>query len=128
MNLRDVFGLTGSLLLLVGIFMPMVRVPVLGHMSYFRIAPEAGTVLAVLVVISLLLVNTRRYRYLWLTGAASLGVTAFGLLQKGSEPQGGAMRHLSNLASQSVELEWGLGAMIIGALLIAAAGIIRLRR
>lgn len=123
MNGRDALGAAGSLLLVVGIFMPMVRMPVMGEMSYFEIAPEAGTVLIVLAAISLVLVNLRRYRFLWLTGVASLAVTAFSLLRSSAGSKGGLAQSLTDMASRSARLEWGLAVMAIGALLMLAAAV-----
>lgn len=122
MNARDALGIAGSLLLLVGVFMPMVRVPVMGRLSYFEIAPEAGTVLALLAGLGMLLVNARQYRYLWIVGAASLGVAAFGLLRSGGGNRSGLVQSLTDMASRSAKLEWGLAVIAVAVVLLIVAG------
>ena len=120
MNLRDALGLCGCVALLAGLFMPAVRVPLAGRMSYLDIAGDAGTILLVLVALAFALLLARRYRLLGMTGLASLAVMLLGLLWPGAD-DGGAARGLSRLLARAAEPQWGLAAMLAGALLLVVA-------
>jgi hypothetical protein len=133
MNNRQLFGILGSALLFIGVFMPIVKVPVIGDMNYFANGKGDGVLILALAVISLVLVLLRFYRELWITAlgsAAVLAFTFFNLQSRMSEMSAkmetdlkdNPFRGLAELAMQSVQLQWGWAVLVIGiALLIAAA-------
>jgi len=55
MDKRQVFGLIGSILLFIGVFTPIISIPIVGNMDYFQNGKGDGTIVLVLAVISLLL-------------------------------------------------------------------------
>ena len=76
MESRQVVGLTGALALFIGVFAPIVSVPTVGYINYFQNEKGDGVVILGLAVISFVLLLAKRYRGLWFTGLASLGVLA----------------------------------------------------
>ena len=92
-----------------------------------------GTIVLVLAVISLVLVLAKKYKGLWFTGVGNLGVMLFTFINfqsKMSEAKahmevqlaGNPFRGLTDMAMQSVQLQWGWALLIVGvALLMASA-------
>ena len=77
MESRQVVGLTGALVLFIGVFTPIVSVPTVGYINYIENEKIDGVVILGLAIISFLLLFARKYRGLWFTGLASLGVLLF---------------------------------------------------
>jgi len=76
MESRQVVGLTGALVLFIGVFTPIVSVPTVGYINYIENEKIDGVVILGLAIISFLLLFARKYRGLWFTGLA-LGVLLF---------------------------------------------------
>ena len=49
-------GLIGSVVLFIGVFAPIVSVPIMGNINYFQNGQGDGMIILVLAVISLILV------------------------------------------------------------------------
>jgi len=77
MNTKQLLGLIGSIILFVGVFAPIVSVPIMGNMNYFQNGKGDGTIVLLLAVVSLVLVLAKKYKGLWITGLGSLAVMAF---------------------------------------------------
>jgi len=134
LGLRLGVGLTGSVLLFLGVFAPVVSLPIVGLQNYFQNGRGDGVIVAILALISIGAVLVRHYSALWLTGLASLGVLGFTFvnfqrrlseLQRGvsSELEDNPFRGLAEVALQSVQLQWGWAVLVVGAmLLLIAAG------
>jgi hypothetical protein len=61
MNTKQLLGLIGSIVLFIGVFTPIVSVPIMGNMNYFQNGKGDGTIVLVLAVISLILVLAKKY-------------------------------------------------------------------
>ena len=134
--MRQRLGLIGSIILFVGVFTPIVSVPIVGTLNYFRNGQGDGVIVLILAAISLVLVLTQRYRGLWITGAGSIAVCLFTLIEfqsrmsqiktdMESELAGNPFRGLADIAVQSVQLEWGWALLFGGAVLVIAAAAIK---
>ena len=111
-------GLVGSVLLIVGVFLPLVSAPSLGSINYFRNGSGDGVIVLGFGVISIVLAITGRYRGLWLPGLGSLLLliyTFYGFRKLIGETSKETMKLLSP------ELQWGWGVLLAGAALIMAA-------
>ena len=133
---KQLLGLIGSIVLFVGVFAPIVSVPVMGNMNYFQNGKGDGTIVLVLAVVSLVLVMAKKYRGLWFTGLSSLTVMAFSFInfqmkmseisaQMETELVGNPFRGLGDVAMQSVQLQWGWALLVVGAGLVIASAAIR---
>jgi hypothetical protein len=136
MRPRHLLGLTGSLVLALGVFMPILSVPIVGSVNYFRNGEGDGTLVLVLALVSLLL--TLRYRYEWLltTGLTSLAMLVFTFVNLRikisgmnadieSQLAGNPFRGLADIAIQSVQIQWGWIVLVIGSALLVAAASLR---
>jgi predicted nucleotidyltransferase len=113
MDRRQTIGLIGSVILFVGVFMPVLNVPIMGNLNYFQNGEGDGIIIILLAVISLVLTLSKNYQWLWLTGLGSFGVLAFTFInfqvrmselksQMNVELKGNPFRGLADMAMQSV--------------------------
>jgi len=136
MNTKQLLGLIGSVVLFIGVFAPIVSVPFMGNMNYFRNGKGDGTIVLILAVVSFVLVLARKYKGLWATGVGSLAVMAFTFInfqmttsdtkaQMEKELAGNPFRGLADMAMESVQLQWGWATLVVGAALIIASAAIK---
>lgn len=133
---RQLVGLAGAIVLFVGVFMPIISVPVAGSMNYFQNGKGDGTIIIGLAIASTILSLSRRYIGLWLTGAAALGLLAFSYLNlqahltgaqeaMGVELADNPFKGLGDIMLQSVQLQWGWALLVIGSLLLVGAAALK---
>ena len=144
---RQLVGMIGSIILIVGVFTPIFRVPIIpipipsiddmnyflmGNLNYIQYAESDGMIVLILAVISLILVLIKKYKGLWFTGLGSIGVLLFTFIDfqsrrsqvianPESELAGSPFRGLADIAIQFVELQWGWALLIGGAALVIAS-------
>ncbi len=135
MEMRQVIGLAGSLILFLGVFAPIVSLPIVGSMNYFQNGEGDGIILIAIAILSLGAVITKTYKGLWLTGLGALGLLAYTFIefrsrmsevesQMETQLAGNPFRGLADMAVQSVQLQWGWALLVVGAvLLLVAAGV-----
>jgi hypothetical protein len=132
---KQILGLAGSIVLFVGVFAPIVSLPIVGSMNYFQNGQGDGVIVLILAVLSLVLVLLKRYRWLWLTGLLSLGMLVYTfdnfrmkMAQMTADMEtkmaNNPFKGIASTAMQSVQIQWGWALLIVGAgLLIAAAAV-----
>ena len=136
MGRRQILGIVGSIVLFVGVFVPIVSLPIVGSMNYFQNGNSNGIILLGMAGVSLLATFGKVYRYLWFTGLCSLavmGFTFYNFLSRmaemeaslRSELEGNPFAGLGELALQSVQLQWGWAVLVVGAGVILAAAAIK---
>src|SRR5215510_2717681 len=132
MESRQLVGLTGALVLFIGVFTPILSVPTVGYINYFQNEKIDGVVILSLASISFLLLLTKQYRGLWFTGLVSLAVLLFTFINLqiriseikeslGVELAGSRSPGLADWAVRSVQIEWGWSLLTIGAAFIVWA-------
>lgn len=133
---KQSLGIIGSIILFVGVFTPIVSIPILGNMNYFQNGKGDGTVVLIFAGISLVLALAKKYKGLWFTGIGSLGIMLFTFInfqigmsqvknQMESELAGNPFRGLADIAMQTVQLQWGWAILVVGAGLIIAAAALK---
>ena len=126
---RQKLAISGSILLIVGVFLPILSVPIIGSIDYFKGGEGDGVIVLILGVISLVLSLTKKYKVLLVTSSLSLSVmlfTVLGLIFKLSEikseyakeMEGNPFAGLGQLAMETIRLEWGWFPLISGAVVI----------
>lgn len=136
MPIKQVIGLLGSILLILGAFSPIVKIPFVGQLNYINNGHGDGVIVLVLGIISILLVLFKKYNPLALTGIVSFGMisfTYFNIQNLLKESKSHLMRDLSGnpfkgLAEglmNSVQIEWGFAIVIIGAILVLITPMIK---
>ena len=132
MESKQLIGLIGSIVLFVGVFTPIVSVPIMGNFNYFQNGKGDGVYVLILAVISLILVLIKKYKGLWITGLGSFGIIAYTFIKlqiKLSEAKADihsefaekSSRNLANSLVQSVQLQGGWALLIVGVALVIAS-------
>lgn len=122
MDKRQVMGLVGSAALFVGVFAPLVNLPLLGSMNYLQYIEIGGIFLIILAITSLILTLRRDYGGLWITGLISLGMVALPFIDfqvRKSQPGSSAW------LLQFVQFTWGWALLLVGAILVIAAAAVK---
>jgi len=133
MESRQIIGLVGSAILFIGVFMPIVSIPITGSINYFQNGKGDGTIIIALAVISLVLVFGKKFKALAITGAGALGMLLYSFIifqrkiaitksEMEGELAGNPFMGLADAALESIQLQWGWALLVIGcALLIGSA-------
>jgi len=133
---KQLLGLIGSAVLFVGVFAPIVSIPIMGNMNYFQNGKGDGVIVLVLAVISLILVLLKKFKGLWFTGLGSIAIMTFTFInfqialantrtQMETELAGNPFRGIADMAMQSVQIQWGWALLIIGAVFLIASAAIK---
>ena len=131
--LKQSIGILGSVLLLVGVFLPFLRLPVIGLSNYFAFSRGDGIVLIVLAAVSLCFILSRIYTGTGYTGFFSAIIlilvfysykTRLAEMQKLVE-QYKALESMAETIFHPIQLEWGFAVMVIGAVLLLAVSAVR---
>jgi hypothetical protein len=116
MNNRQLLGIFGSATLFIGVFMPIVKLPLVGELNYLHNGRGDGVFILILAVVSLALVLLRWYRELWITSLASAAILAYTFFnlqskmgqietQMATDLKDNPFRELAGLAVKSIQLQ-----------------------
>ena len=134
-----VIALVGAGMLALGAFLPLVRVPKMGTISYMGNGSGDGIIILLLAAAAAGLALMGRTKHVIWPGLASLGLIAFTFFglqarlsearskireEAGDNPFGG----LAEAATNAIQLEFGWAVLVLGALGLIAAGILAWRR
>lgn len=129
-RVKQFLGVIGSAILIAGVFSPIIYIPAIGSVDYFRNGESDGAkIILALAVIGFVLALSKKYKGLWYVGSGSLivSVISFVFLQThmmeikqkmDAELAGNPFRGFADMAMQSVHFQWGWAVLIIGAVLI----------
>ena len=91
-----------------------------------------GRILLIIAIVSLVLTILGQYRYLLITGLASLGLIGYELYQFqtqiGMLKTGGSASAVAQTLAQSIQFSWAWVPLFLGALLILLSGALGYRR
>lgn len=133
MSKSQFLGLLGSLLLIGGVFAPVINYPVLGDLTFLKSGTRGGYALIAVGVVALILALIRQTRWLWLPGLAALAllVLRFFRMQSGMskalasiQAAGADSTRAGAVVSGSIHFQWGWIVLLLGSVLIIAAGAI----
>lgn len=130
----EIIGLVGAGLLFVGVFLPLISAPVVGPLNYFQNGTGDGVIVLLMAAITAYMCFMQKTRLLVWPGGISLAMLAFTFInfqvQLGSatdqmqrDLEGNPFQGLGELAMQSVQMQWGWPVLILGGILVFAAGI-----
>jgi len=131
---KRLLGLLGCGLLIIGVFLPIISMPIVGSFNYIHNGRGDGIIVLALAVISGLLILGELFRGLVVTGLLALAVMCFTLCQ--------FFAYLSNARAEmarsdnifkglgeamlaTVQIQWGWVPLVAGGFLVLAAGILR---
>jgi len=123
---RQIVGIVGAIVLFIGVFTPIVSMPIMGNMNYFQNGKGDGTIVMILAVLSLVAILIKKDAILFFTSIGCLGTLTFtfvnfklGMSRMLAEVSGSdnLFSGLAKLAAQSVQLQWGWAFLVVGACL-----------
>ncbi len=136
MTRNQFLALAGSLILIAGVFAPVVSVPIAGEKNYFETGRVDAFVLIALAILSFLLAMVRAYSWLWFSGLASLAVLIYTFAafeirvarmraDIEAELEGNPFKGLVDTALDAYQLQWGWAWLILGAFFVIIAAAMR---
>jgi hypothetical protein len=120
MDKKRIFSMFGIVILLCGVFSPVLRVPEMGDVSYFLCGKGDGTVVILLALISLLLSLKKNYKALWITGVACAGVIVFSYVDIHARMAAGSAGF-----ADAYHFSWGWAVLLLGAASVLASAAVR---
>lgn len=133
MGFKQIIGLIGSILLILGVFIPLVKIPIVGGISFYDNSKLEAVIVILIAVISIFLVVLKRYILLWLSGFALLAVVSVRGIQVirkvysarstaekilGEKLTAKLTKKLTSIAIEHVDIGLGLIFLVLGAILI----------
>lgn len=126
-------ALIGAALLFVGVFLPLISLPIVGSMNYIQNGRGDGVIVLVMAGIAAILALTGRTSYAIWPGLGSLAVLAFTFIQlqtrlsdmretMNAELAGNPFAGLAQMAMQSVQIQWGWAVLMLGGMLVTYSG------
>lgn len=130
-----VAGCIGAALLVLGAFSPLVSLPFGATVTYVNNGQGDGMIILALAALSLILSFTSAIGMLMLTSLIAGGVMGFtfynfqtrmaeATAQMRADLAGNPFAGLAEASVQAVQLQWGWGLLIIGAIVLFSAGLI----
>lgn len=128
-------ALAGTALLGVGVFLPIVSMPMVGSVNYFANGRGDGIVVIILAAGAAALALTKRFKLVTFVGLASLALVTFtlfrlisGLNSARAEMEkslsGNPFKGLGDAFLSSIQVQWGWLPLVVGSFLVMAAGLI----
>jgi len=132
MDTKQIIGLVGSALLFVGVFAPILNMPIYGSVNYFQNGKGDGVAIIVLSILSVFSILDKKYYWLWVTGLISLGFLLFSFLDiqakldalkqgVATDLAGNPFAGIVQLAVRSIQIQWGWALLVLGSVLIIGA-------
>src|ERR1044071_7928318 len=128
-------ALAGAALLVVGVFLPIVSMPMVGSVNYFANGRGDGIIVIILAAAAAALALTKRYKFVTFVGLASLALVSYtlfrlisGLNTARAEMEnslaGNPFKGLGDAFLSSVQVQWGWLPLVVGSFLVMAAGLV----
>lgn len=138
MNTQKILGLSGSAVLALGAFVPIVSLPIIGSINYFNNGQGDGIFIVLLAAVAAVLTFFGHYKFLWIPGGASLVllvITLTRFIQMVNDAQselrdslaGNPFAGLAEGLMASVQIEWGWMLLFAGSVLIISSSFVRKR-
>ena len=132
MTARQILGITGGILVLLGIFLPAASAPVTGKLSVMAISGKHGIVMACLAILAAVFSIRKVFSALWPAGAASAFTLIFvyydGKARLLGKPSLGGpvwannfVKSMQSAAMRTVHYQWGLAVIMAGIVLMLLA-------
>jgi hypothetical protein len=134
-----VIALIGGVLLAIGVFLPLVRVPKLGTINYINNGSGDGLIVLILAGVAIALALLERTKHAIWPGIASAAMIAFTFMRLQSrlaevreraerELEGNPFSGIAEAAAGAIQLEYGWAVLTFGALMVIAGGALAWRR
>jgi hypothetical protein len=119
-----IFGIIGAVLLMLGVFVPLVSFPVFGGVNLFQIQQPVAVGLLALAGLHLVFCINRVAWGLYVTKLGILAAIGFGIYRSWDRITGPS-NLLTSIIKPMVKVHWGTGLLAAGILIVMAAAIPR---
>lgn len=121
-----------AIALLVGVFCPVVSVPIVGNLNYIGTSKAAGVLVLACGAMALVFAITDEMEWAWSAGLPALGAVGFSCYQyyakiadmrasMDKELAGNPFAGLAKNLTEVIQPQWGLAVMFIGGVLVTAS-------
>jgi len=139
MEKKQILGVIGLILLIVGLFLPIIKIPINDNINFYGNNRAEAMVIAALSVLSLIFILIKRYSLLWIPVIAIIAVMsvlgidiAMRVMNAKSKAEGIIGEELTEEISEGVtqivtdhvQIQWGVVVLAAGILLIILCAII----
>lgn len=132
-------GLSGALLLVIGVFCPVISAPFVGDINMFQYGESDGFGILILTLLSVGFILTNETKKLWYTAIGTLMMIAATFYQFKSklapilaamdtDLAGTPFHGFADGTMQTVTMQWGWGVLIIGCCLVLATACYRSKK
>ncbi len=135
-GLAHILGVVGAIILVLGVFAPIVSVPIVGSINLFHNGEGDGVPIFIFAGLTFLFIIINRLKFLWYTGFASIAILAYDFYafktkmnevttDMEKDLAGNPFRGFADMAMASVQIQWGWGVLLLGSVIIITAAAIR---
>ncbi len=133
-NTGQWLGVIGSIILFVGVFTPIVSLPIVGNINFFNNGKSDGVIILFMAILSLTLVLVRKYKLLLISGAFTLSILFYTFMKLqvatseaksslDSNFKGTIFNGLGEMAANAIQIQWGWALLIVGSGLVIASAL-----
>ena len=134
MKKDQIFGLIGAVMLIIGVFLPLVKLPFVGTMNYFQNGQGDGVFVIALGGIALVLTLLNLCKYNIIPALISLAILIYtysgfeAKMQEAKESFSkqdfGMFQGVADMAMQSISIEYGFAVIALGGIFALISGIV----
>ena len=122
---RQMLGLAGAALLIIGTFLPLVTMPIVGSLNYFLNGKGDGIYVVGYGLLAILFTLIKRYKLLWIPALLAIAQLTFALINFNQKLADATAMLEGNIFGQglaaSVHLDWAWIVLYAGAALLVVA-------
>ena len=126
--MKQITGLLGSIALFIGVFLPLISVPIIGNINYFLNGKGDGVFILALAIISFISVIIRGFIVLWVTGIISFCIITFTFINFKTKMAAITMKTenpFMEMLDMAVQFQWGFAVLIAGSVLLITSAAIK---
>jgi hypothetical protein len=127
MSKGRILGLLGALIIAIGVFLPVISYPT-GSVTYISTAATESYVIFGLAALAVILALANKTKLIWISGVGAMGAlvyTFFHVRQTIATvvtQQVDSLATVQGSAAGTASFQWGWGVLLLGAILLIAAG------
>jgi hypothetical protein len=120
MKSEQFFGAIGAVLIMIGVFLPILSVPIWGSINLWQIQHSMALALLLIAALHLILCIRQIWRAMYLTKIAIVAALVYMTFHNWDRVMG-PTNPLMGLVRQVVKVHWGVGILAAGVLITLAA-------
>ncbi|HET6244507.1 MAG: hypothetical protein H0V01_11150 [Bacteroidetes bacterium] len=135
-TVKIILVITGALMLIGGIFSPVIKIPFFGESSYHDQKQTESYVMILLGLLSIAFMILKKYRWLWIPATTSFLILMYNYyeyIQNKTDVNSSVkeilpfinLNDVSGLFADAIELKWGVYILITGTVFIAIAATLK---